>query len=551
MNFFKHKKKNNRIIIILFFSFILLIGCLTFKDYGISIDEEFSRSSGLYWLAQILENTPFNEIANQATIRFNDIKGMSLLTAKDFPMYGIVFDVPFALIEVLANIESSQNYFYLRHFGIFFTFFLSSIFFYKILKNRFNNFNISLIGTCFYILSPRIYGASFYNNKDILFLSLVTITLYFCFEALDKKNYKTIILFALFSALCTSTRIIAIFFPLSFVLIFFLSNYMKINKLKIVYILSYYIFFYFLFIFLHWPYLWDSPFQQFFMFLISAQNLLNETMMLFNGEYINSKFLPYYYIPVWIIISTPTLYIIFFFYGLLNQTIRLFRRFFNIKENSTYPDFWRSKNEEKDFYILFNFLVIIFYLIIFNITLYNSWRQIYFINTFIIYISTYGIFILFSKLKSKTRKNYFNLIIGILITGIVYKMVVYHPYQNIYFNSLVSNKFKNNFEVDYMGTSGVRFLEKILDDNIEKQKIYIGVASYLPIERSLSLIDAEKRSRINIVGQEYDKADFIYTNYTSEVDKKYNKKYDIPKNFKKIDEFIIDGTKIYEVYKKQ
>ena len=326
---------------------------------------------------------------------------------------------------------------------------------------------------------------------------------------------------------------------------------MKINKLKIFYILSSYIFFYFLFIFLHWPYLWDSPFQQFFMFLISAQNLLNETMMLFNGEYINSKFLPYYYIPVWIIISTPTLYVIFFFYGLLNQTLRLFRRFFNIKENSTYPDFWRSKNEEKDFYILFNFLVIIFYLIIFNITLYNSWRQIYFINTFIIYISTYGIFILFSKLKSRTRKNYFNLIIGILITGIVYKMVVYHPYQNIYFNSLVSNKFKNNFEVDYMGTSGVRFLEKILDDNMQKQKINIGVASYLPIERSLSLIDAKKRSKINIVGQEYEKADFIYTNYTSEVDKKYNKKYDIPKNFKKIDEFIIDGTKIYEVYKKQ
>ena len=59
--------------------------------------------------------------------------------------------------------------------------------------NRFNNFYISFIGTIFYVLSPRIYGSSFYNNKDTLFLSLVTIALYYCFKSLDNLNYKNIL----------------------------------------------------------------------------------------------------------------------------------------------------------------------------------------------------------------------------------------------------------------------------------------------------------------------------------------------------------------------
>ena len=30
-------------------------------------------------------------------------------------------------------------------------------------------------------MSPRIYGSSFFNNKDVVFLSLVTIALFYCF----------------------------------------------------------------------------------------------------------------------------------------------------------------------------------------------------------------------------------------------------------------------------------------------------------------------------------------------------------------------------------
>ena len=129
-------------------------------------------------------------------------------------------------------------------------------------------------------------------------------------------------------------------------------------------------------------------------------------------------------------------------------------------------------------------------------------------------------------------------------------MAVYHPYQNLYFNSFSNNNAHKNFDIDYWGLSGERFLNSILKLEKDGKPIRIGVASYLPLERSIKLLDKKDRKRIIIVGQEYEIADYLYSNLMSEVDKNNNDKYEIPSNFSKINEFILDGITIYEVYKK-
>ena len=133
---------------------------------------------------------------------------------------------------------------------------------------------------------------------------------------------------------------------------------------------------------------------------------------------------------------------------------------------------------------------------------------------------------------------------------ITYKMIIYHPYQNIYFNNLVKKNVHEKFEIDYWGLSGKKFLEDILILEKNKNPIIIATASFLPLERSLKLLDSKDRDKIKIVGQEYQNADYLYSNFISEVDKTSNDKYKIPDNFYKIDEFIIDNIKVYEVYKK-
>jgi len=128
-------------------------------------------------------------------------------------------------------------------------------------------------------------------------------------------------------------------------------------------------------------------------------------------------------------------------------------------------------------------------------------------------------------------------------------MIIYHPYQNIYFNFLINDEVKKGFDIDYNGLSGVRFLEKILANNKDK-KIIISVASYLPLERSLALLKKNDRNRIKIVGQEYFLSDYIFTNNVSEVNKNFDNKYNIPEKFIKVDELLIDGAQLYKVYKK-
>ena len=103
-------------------------------------------------------------------------------------------------------------------------FFTASIFFYKLLLNRFTNYSVALVGTLFFVLSPRIYGNSFFNMKDIISLSLLTIALYYCFKLFDKTNYKNFLIFSIFAALSTSQRMYGIFLPLSFIIFYLIHT---------------------------------------------------------------------------------------------------------------------------------------------------------------------------------------------------------------------------------------------------------------------------------------------------------------------------------------
>jgi len=97
--------KNSNRILFLFFLLFLAVGIFTYKDYGISIDEEFHRFSGFYWLNYVLSFTPFDAFNNEVLNKLNDISGFTLPNPKNYPVYGVIFDLPAAFIETLFKIE--------------------------------------------------------------------------------------------------------------------------------------------------------------------------------------------------------------------------------------------------------------------------------------------------------------------------------------------------------------------------------------------------------------------------------------------------------------
>ena len=84
----------------------------------------------------------------------------------------------------------------------------------------------------------------------------------------------------------------------------------------------------------------------------------------------------------------------------------------------------------------------------------------------------------------------------------------------------------------------------------EEGELRIGSASWTPLEDARSMISKKHWERLNFVGTEFEKANFIYSNYYYEVNTNYNKKYEIPQNFSLYKTLIINGTRIYSIYKK-
>ena len=547
---YKFKKKNSNVIIFFYFFLFLIIGTFTAKDYGVHIEEKFHRSNGFYWLNYILSFTDFTELKTISINKFNDISDYTLSAVSHFNKYGVIFDLPAAYIEILFNINNSKDFYQLRHLLSFLFFFISTIFFYKILLNRFKNKNIGLIGTTFFILSPRIYGDSFLY-KDIIFLSISTIAIYFFFKTIDKFSYKNLIIFSFFSALSTSTRIVGIYLPIIFLTISFLENLNKKQKFDF---LSKNLFFFFLFIFfliISWPYLWSNPIKNFLDIFKSLKVDLISFKILFNGNYISTEYIPYSYLPTWIAISTPALHIILFVSGYFWILKRFIIKFLKIEENIKQKDLWYSSNEKKDFVIFLTLSSIFIFIVIHNVKLYNGWRLMYFLNTFFIYIISYAAYIIFSKIRLPKKKVYiFNLFFFVALGSICQKMIIYHPYQSLYFNNFLSSEKRNRFEGDYYGLATSKGLTEIIRLNNDKKSINIAVASHTPLQRAIEFLDPMDKKKINIVGQEYKIADYIYKNNIYEVDVNFNKKYLVPFNFKKISEFKIDGIILYEIYVK-
>ena len=542
-----NKMKNfENFFIILIFILYFFIGTQIYADYGFYIDEKFHRSNGFYWLNFISDFLGFENLKEISKAKLDQIQGFTLPEIKKWNQYGIIFDLPAAYLEIFFNLNEPVKYFKLRHFLVFSIFFSGSIYFYKILFNRFNNKLISLLGFILLILTPRIFGDAFWNNKDIIFLSFYVISIYFYFKFIDLPTYKNLILFSLFAAIATSMRIAGIFLPFSFLLFYFFDLISRKNKIGINFIfvlLTSYIFF----LTISWPLLWSE-------WPASLFSILNLDMAFggqvhFLGEYYPSQYLPQYYLIFWILVSTPVLHIILFFHGFINYSKRLVMRYFKIEKISFYSDLWRSRAEKKDFFIFLNLVLFICALSFLNIDLYNSWRLGYFIYIFIIYFSTYSIYLIF-KIKSE---HFFKklIILLILICFLIFRNYLYHPYQSVYFNFLVPEKIKNNLDVDYTGLSGIAFLKEIIKKEPGEYEIKIGINSWYPLWRMVELLDKKDQTRIKIL--KHDKrgeADYLYSNRIYDVDKRYYKKYDIPVEFEKIKEFKIDKTIIYEMYKK-
>ena len=546
-------KNKKNYILSLFFLIYFFLGIFIYKDFGIGIEEHFQRLNGFYWLDYFLSFFNFNHYSEAVNLKYEEIllTDPNLASIIYYNYYGIVFDVPAAILETVFNLENSKSYFEIRHILNFLIFLVSAFFFYKILSKRFN-FSLALLGLIIYSATPRIFGDSFYNNKDILFLSLLTIAVNFLFNFFDKPCNKNLILFCFFSALATSTRIMGIYLPILlifFIYVEFLTN--KKNSITFLTLSFKTIFFYVLFLYLHYPYIWQLnifEFSNWFNKFFYTMNL----KLLFNGSYYYMNYLPRSYLPIWIFISTPLISIILFLIGSFLFLKRLFYRLINIQNKKPLGcDLWMSNNEKKDIFILLSFLSFFIYAIFFNVAMLSGWRHFYFLHIFFTYISVFGLFnlIIYFKKKGFIRTTY--LVSSIFIIFLIYENIKSHPYQSLYFNNLISKNYIKQFQVDAPSLSRVDALKSILIDSQNKTQIFVANSSWTPFMNGKDLLDSKSKEKLVFTGQDFKKADYIYDNFIYKSDEKYNKSHMIPSEFIFFKKLEVNNVHIYSIYKRK
>jgi len=252
----------SKYFVVLFFLAYFILGIFIFRDYGVSWDEGFSRERGL-----ITYNYIF----------YHDQK---LLNYENRSM-GQLFDTFLVFIEKsFMSSNDARDIYLMRHFVVFMFFYVGVIFFYRLCFERFRSWKIALLGCLFLILSPRIFAHSFYNPKDIPFLSAMIISMYTMKHFLDKKNVPTAFWHALSVAVTTGIKMIG-FFIIILTCFFFIAEMFVLKtsesipskedqqgwKSLLVCIGTS-----FIFIFLFWPVMWTNPAYQFNKTIHQAEN---------------------------------------------------------------------------------------------------------------------------------------------------------------------------------------------------------------------------------------------------------------------------------------
>lgn len=362
--------------------------------------------------------------------------------------YGQSVDNLTALINRVFDVE---NEFLTRHFAGAIFFWLLLLFAGLTAFSLTGSFWISALTVISILATPRLFGDAFGNLKDIPFSAGYMISVYLIIgfvKELPKPKWNTAIKLGLAIAFTCSVRIggLILFGYLGFaVFIFFLLKPFLLKQIfstklcllrlsgqsMVILLIGYFAGL------LLWPFALQNVFLNPFESLQVMEHYKVSIRQIFEGEWLWSTQLPWYYLPKWLLISTPE----FLFFGFAVFLFLFFKKIFN-------------KNNEQLFtglFLLFTLFFPLVYVIIIRANLYSGVRQMLFVMPLLAIFSSAGIVYIISEIKAKTFRILIVMFFFILMFIPVKHQVQTFPVDYVYFNSVSGGNKKawSNFEYDY------------------------------------------------------------------------------------------------------
>ena len=341
----------------LFFIVYLAIGLLIYRDYGVSWDEIAQMKIG------------------QVNYDYLRGKNQDLLTYDD-RYYGPAFETLLTASYRFVGQNTQQNILYLRHLITFLFFYVSVFFFYLLCAQRFKSWKMGLLGSLFLIISPGIFSHSFYNSKDIPFLSACIIAVYTMVRFRENRTWLNALAHGFACALAIDIRIPGVFLPVMTLVMLAIdwieyaitkqdrAFYRKDLPGLLIFLLALAGFSVLMF-----PLSWRDPLNTFLQAYHEMSRYPWTGKTLYFGHLLSAKEIPWHYVLVYMALTTPFFYLVNFVVGLVAALAALVKR----------PVLPLSTDRKQDF----NFFAVVFsshwrHFFISQSVLYNGWRQMFF-----------------------------------------------------------------------------------------------------------------------------------------------------------------------------
>lgn len=498
-------------IIAAFFIALLGVGLFGVRDYGIPYDEGTMDSLGHDAYAYVFEGKPWP-------------------VTDEWRYHGTVVELPlYALVRHTCD-TGSPCAILVRHAVDFLLFFLGVVCFYVLARKWTGDWKHALLGCLMLVLSPRIFASAFYNSRDIPTMTFFILSMYTLLLLAERKTYRMAVLHGAACALALSTRMTGILLPV-LTAAFLCLSIAREHRLagrhawsRTALLFAAYVCALTAFTVAFWPFLWEQPLAHF----VEAYRFMSSLngSAWFMGRTLTDT--PWYYVPVWIAVSTPPLYTLLFIAGTAAGGALLLRPSRLLREPHVAIAFaW--------------FFLPLLAILLTGAGLYTEWRHVFFIYPAFILLALLGLRSL-GSIGSHMPGPWLRhapkaaLAVQLALTGTW--MLQNHPFQHSYF-ALNTPAMARSFGVDAWELSYLQAVEFVHRHDRGDAVSFYASSNLANLDSRLFF--PEDRDRVfPIVRPEF--AQYLIDHYRPDKPSAFSGR-------KELYSAVVDGVKLVTVYR--
>jgi len=443
--------QNSRIIVVAAFVLMTLIGLIVTPDYGMPWDEEL-------------------EIR---TLGSNIREYISLFKGKIGEPYQSSTGIPFPDYLTNADMDHGQSAYYplstalfvdygpngprtlmlIWHAYTFLIFMAGVLGLYFVCKFLMGGWAYGLLGSLFLYLSPRFFAEGHYNSKDMVVMAFVILLIAAGIKLIESRRFSSAILFAFVAAVATNMRITALFMSGLLGLLYIINLSVKKEwNAKNLWVGITAVVAFVLISYLVTPAAWREPLRYIAYVIGRSSNFAAWPGVVYFQGWIRRP-VPSSYIPTMIGVTTPILILVLALLGHITAIADFFRGV--VRKTST------RETQYLLVCIIFIWTFLLF-AIIRRPILYNSWRHLYFLYGPMLILAVAAVRFLVQHAKGKLRIAVVSAIaLQLLVCAVL--IILYHPFQYVYFNPFAGRDPARLYEFDYWNVSQTQVLMKLAD----------------------------------------------------------------------------------------